>query len=146
MATPFKLRSTGPFKMMGSSSPVQQNIFNKNKNKPKKDLADTKVGQGIKKFFSDLKSVSKVDVPREFFKSVDTKLKSVGDNVEKFKAKRRADDIAKNQKKGLSKAEWNSDTSTPYEVGKTSFEVRKEKEARMRKTGKSQYQLDQKKD
>jgi hypothetical protein len=32
---------------------------------------------------------------------------------------------------------------TSYEVGKTSFEVRKEKEARMRKTGKSQYQLDQ---
>jgi hypothetical protein len=37
---------------------------------------------------------------------VDTKLKSVGDNVEKFKAKRKADDIAKNQKKGLNKEEW----------------------------------------
>jgi hypothetical protein len=77
----------------------------------------------------------------DFFKNAGKKIKSVGDNVEKFKAKRRADDIAKNQKKGLSKAEWNSDTSTPYEVGKTSFEVRKEKEARMRRTGKSMFEL-----
>jgi hypothetical protein len=82
----------------------------------------------------------------DFFKNAGKKIKSTADNVEKFKAKRRADDIAKNQKKGLIKAEWDSDTSESYEVGKTSFEVRKEKEARMRKKGKSQYQLDQKKD
>jgi hypothetical protein len=81
MATPFKLRSTGPFKMMGSSSPVQQNIFNKNKNKPKKDLADTKIGQGIKKFFSDLKGASKVDVPRKIVSDLSATSKKVSNTV-----------------------------------------------------------------
>jgi hypothetical protein len=68
MATPFKLKSSGPFKMMGSS-PARQK---------KRNL------DNIKKFFKIL--VHQLMFP-EFFKSVDTKLKSVGDNVEKFKGK-----------------------------------------------------------
>ena len=71
----FTLKSSGPFKMMGSSSPIEQNIFNKDK--PKTDLADTKIKQGIKRFFSDLKNVSKVDVPKKIVSDLDATSKKV---------------------------------------------------------------------
>ena len=77
--TPFKLKSSGPYKMMGSSSPLEQNIFNKNK--PKKDLADTKIGQGVKKFFSDLKGASKVDVPKKIVSDLSATSKKVSNTV-----------------------------------------------------------------
>ena len=109
--TPFKLKSSGPYKMMGSSSPLEQNIFNKNK--PKKDLADTKIGQGIKKFFSDLKGASKVGVPREFFKRVGNKLKEG-----------RAAAISK-------------------EKDRKEVDSKRTGVERMNRKGKSQYQLDQ---
>ena len=78
----FTLKSSGPFKMMGSSSPIEQNIFNKDK--PKTDLADTKIKQGIKRFFSDLKNVSKVDVPKKIVSDLDATSKKVSKTVKNF--------------------------------------------------------------
>ena len=89
---------------MGSSSPLEQNIAvglekvglkgitryiaskpaKFNKNKPKKDLADTNIGKGVKQFFSDLKGASKVDVPRKIVGDLNTKLKNVSNTVKNF--------------------------------------------------------------
>jgi hypothetical protein len=79
--TPFTLKSgnAAAFKNMGSSSPLEQNIFNKNK--PKKDLADTKIGKGVKQFFSDLKGASKVDVPRKIVSDLSATSKKVSNTV-----------------------------------------------------------------
>ena len=116
--TPFTLKSGNAtaFKNMGSYSPIMQTD----------DTAAT---------------TTKSNKLGEALTRIGEKLQAAGANVEKFKAKRKADDIAKNLAKGSTKEVTVGEKTE--KVGKTSFEVRKEKDARMRKEGKSQYQLDQ---